>query len=374
MAKRLGVAVSILVLAVSLGIYALLAASLPRRTGEAAVPGLAARLSIDLDAHAIPSIHAASFTDALRAQGYMHAQERFFEMDLLRRAPSGELAALFGERALASDLAQKPFEFRDARTRVAGRAAGRARRVARRVHGRRQRGAFGPARPPARVLAVRRTTRGVAERRQPARRVRVLHDAVEQRCVRADAGIAARRRTRGPVRVPDAVDLAVRPAACRCERRRSDRRIQAARHSDERHDRFARQRRTGRKPHAARRPAITRPRVEPVGGRPVAWRGRTRVARERSASRVARAEYVLPQRARMAGRCRARSRHSGIARHPDRRERRARVGRDGQQRGSGRLGRRRIRPCGREPLSHTRRVRGVRRAYRRRRRRESRTT
>ena len=112
MAKRLGGAVLILVLALALGVYALLAASLPRRTGEAAVPGLAAPVPIDLDARAIPTIHATSFTDALRGQGYMHAQERFFEMDLLRRAPAGELAALFGERALSSDLGQKPFELR----------------------------------------------------------------------------------------------------------------------------------------------------------------------------------------------------------------------------------------------------------------------
>ena len=110
--KRLGAAVLILVLALALGVYALLAGSLPRRNGGALVPGLDEPVSIALDAHAIPAIHAASFTDALRAQGYMHAQERFFEMDLLRRAPAGELAALFGERALAADLAQTPFEFR----------------------------------------------------------------------------------------------------------------------------------------------------------------------------------------------------------------------------------------------------------------------
>ena len=110
--KWLGAAVLVLVLALALGVYVLLAASLPRRSGEARVPGLDAQLSIDLDARAIPAIHAASFTDALRAQGYMHAQERFFEMDLLRRAPAGELAAVFGERALVADLAQKPFEFR----------------------------------------------------------------------------------------------------------------------------------------------------------------------------------------------------------------------------------------------------------------------
>jgi len=110
--KRLGVAALLLIVALALGVYALLAASLPRRSGGAAIAGLDAAVAIALDAHAIPVIHAESFTDALRAQGYMHAQERFFEMDLLRRAPAGELAALFGERALGADLTQKPFEFR----------------------------------------------------------------------------------------------------------------------------------------------------------------------------------------------------------------------------------------------------------------------
>jgi penicillin amidase len=93
-------------------VYALLAASLPRRAGEAELPGLAAPLDIAFDAHAIPTIHAQSFLDSLRAQGYLHAQERFFQMDLLRRSAAGELAALFGERALAADRGQRPFEHR----------------------------------------------------------------------------------------------------------------------------------------------------------------------------------------------------------------------------------------------------------------------
>jgi penicillin amidase len=92
--------------------YGLLAASLPRRSGEAAVAGLTAPLTIELDALAIPRIRAATFADALRAQGYMHAQERFFQMDLVRRSAAGELAELFGARALPLDVAQRPFEFR----------------------------------------------------------------------------------------------------------------------------------------------------------------------------------------------------------------------------------------------------------------------
>jgi penicillin G amidase len=112
LAKRLGGALLVVVLLLAGGAYALLAASLPRRAGEATLPGLTSTASIDLDARAVPTIHAASFEDALRGQGYMHAQERFFEMDLLRRMPAAELAALVGERALSSDLVQAPFEFR----------------------------------------------------------------------------------------------------------------------------------------------------------------------------------------------------------------------------------------------------------------------
>jgi penicillin amidase len=93
-------------------VYAALAASLPRRAGEVAVPGLAAGVNIELDAHAIARVHAASFEDALRGQGFLHAQERFFQMDLLRRSIAGELAALVGERALPLDRAQRVFEFR----------------------------------------------------------------------------------------------------------------------------------------------------------------------------------------------------------------------------------------------------------------------
>jgi penicillin amidase len=93
-------------------VYALLSAALPRRSGEAAVPGLTAPLTVALDAHAIPTVRGASFEDVLRGEGYLHAQERFFQMDLLRRSAAGELSELFGERALAADLSQRPFDYR----------------------------------------------------------------------------------------------------------------------------------------------------------------------------------------------------------------------------------------------------------------------
>ena len=94
-------------------VYATLAASLPRRSGETPLPGLSAPLAVTLDARAIATVRGESFLDVLRGEGFLHAQERFFQMDLLRRSSAGELAELFGERALDADRAQRPFGYRE---------------------------------------------------------------------------------------------------------------------------------------------------------------------------------------------------------------------------------------------------------------------
>ncbi|MFC4728489.1 penicillin acylase family protein [Coralloluteibacterium thermophilus] len=77
--------------------------SLPVLDGERVLPGLAGPVTVERDALGTVTITAGSEHDALRALGYVHAQERYFEMDLMRRAAAGELAALFGPRALAHD-------------------------------------------------------------------------------------------------------------------------------------------------------------------------------------------------------------------------------------------------------------------------------
>ena len=115
MVKRLLAAAAGLVLLLTAAAYALVAASLPRRAGEAPLPGLGSPLTVALDARAIATVRGESFTDVLRGQGYLHAQERFFQMDLLRRSSAGELAELFGERALAADRGQRPFDYREPR-------------------------------------------------------------------------------------------------------------------------------------------------------------------------------------------------------------------------------------------------------------------
>ncbi|WP_223619345.1 penicillin acylase family protein [Lysobacter sp. ESA13C] len=81
----------------------LLRGSLPRLDGELALPGLSAPVTIQRDALGVVTVDAANQTDAMRALGYVHGQERYFEMDLLRRTAAGELSALFGARALDYD-------------------------------------------------------------------------------------------------------------------------------------------------------------------------------------------------------------------------------------------------------------------------------
>ena len=78
-------------------------ASLPKTTGTADLPGLGADVSVLRDDSGIPHLYGDSITDLARAQGYVHAQERFFEMDLRRHVTAGRLAELVGADGLESD-------------------------------------------------------------------------------------------------------------------------------------------------------------------------------------------------------------------------------------------------------------------------------
>jgi penicillin amidase len=77
--------------------------SLPELAGARRVPGLSAPVEIVRDADAIPHIYAKSRADALYGLGYVHAQDRLWQMELHRRAAQGRLAELLGSLALAND-------------------------------------------------------------------------------------------------------------------------------------------------------------------------------------------------------------------------------------------------------------------------------
>ncbi|MEO8811047.1 MAG: penicillin acylase family protein [Rhodanobacter sp.] len=82
----------------------LLAGSRPRLDGNLKLPGLESRVSIRRDSLGTVTIEGSHRADISYAMGYVHAQERFFEMDLMRRMSAGELSALVGPAALKVDL------------------------------------------------------------------------------------------------------------------------------------------------------------------------------------------------------------------------------------------------------------------------------
>jgi penicillin amidase len=81
----------------------LLYLTLPASSGTFTLRGLSQPVTIVFDRNGIPFIRAASDTDAAEALGYLHARDRLFEMDLMRRAASGTLSEILGPITLAND-------------------------------------------------------------------------------------------------------------------------------------------------------------------------------------------------------------------------------------------------------------------------------
>jgi penicillin amidase len=104
-----------------------IAASLPQLAGERSIPGLAAPVAIERDALGVPTIRAENRLDAVRSLGFLHAQDRFFQMDLLRRQSAGELAEIIGPAALDVDREHRVHRFRAVARRVLAEASPGAR-------------------------------------------------------------------------------------------------------------------------------------------------------------------------------------------------------------------------------------------------------
>lgn len=102
-------------------LWALLRASLPQLDGRIQLPGLSAPLSVARDSLGTAVLQGENRLDLARGLGFVHAQERFFEMDLSRRSAAGELAALFGPKAVERDQERRVHRLR---ARLSERLAG----------------------------------------------------------------------------------------------------------------------------------------------------------------------------------------------------------------------------------------------------------
>lgn len=94
-------------------IYSQIDSALPILNGKKTVFGLSKSATIERDEQGIATIKAHNRLDIAVATGFVHAQERFFQMDLLRRNSAGELSSLFGSAALNYDKAIRIHRFRE---------------------------------------------------------------------------------------------------------------------------------------------------------------------------------------------------------------------------------------------------------------------
>jgi len=109
---RIFVTLLLLIAVAALVAWLLLAGSRPQLDGKVALRGLLAPVTITRDARGTPTIVARNRTDAAYALGFLHGQERFFQMDLLRRNAAGELSELVGKAALKLDEKHRRHRFR----------------------------------------------------------------------------------------------------------------------------------------------------------------------------------------------------------------------------------------------------------------------
>lgn len=110
----IGLLITVLVLAVvaaGLGWWTV-QRSFPTMSGTIDVPGLGAEVTVVRDDAGIPQLYAETDHDLFVAQGYVHAQDRFWEMDFRRHVTSGRLAEMFGESQVGTDTFIRTLDWR----------------------------------------------------------------------------------------------------------------------------------------------------------------------------------------------------------------------------------------------------------------------
>src|ERR1035437_10181555 len=85
----------------------------PQRTGELTLSRLSAPVSVRYDEYGIPHIKASNEGDLYRALGYVHAQDRLFQMEIIRRLAQGELAEILGAKLIKVDKLFRTLRLRE---------------------------------------------------------------------------------------------------------------------------------------------------------------------------------------------------------------------------------------------------------------------
>lgn len=101
--KRILIALVVLILLIVVGGYIFLKSTAPNYSGNLELAGLKQEVEVLYDNYGVPHIYAQNQEDAYYALGYVHAQDRLFQMEMLRRAAGGRLSEILGDKLLDVD-------------------------------------------------------------------------------------------------------------------------------------------------------------------------------------------------------------------------------------------------------------------------------
>lgn len=102
--KKISFVLLFILLAIVIGVFVYTKYKKPCYDGEVALSGISKETTVYFDDFGVPHIYANSQKDALTVLGYVHAQDRLWQMELMRRIAPGRLSELFGTKALKNDL------------------------------------------------------------------------------------------------------------------------------------------------------------------------------------------------------------------------------------------------------------------------------
>jgi penicillin G amidase len=110
--RRLLAGIGFIVLLVAAVVTGVLWLTLPPRSQQSRIPGLTGPVDIGFDANGVPRIRAASAIDGAAALGFVHARDRLFQMEMMRRAASGRLSEIAGQATLNYDRTMRTLGLR----------------------------------------------------------------------------------------------------------------------------------------------------------------------------------------------------------------------------------------------------------------------
>jgi penicillin amidase len=101
--KKIGIYSIVLIAVIALGLYFFVQSLKPTYDGNLELNNLEDEVQVYYDSYGIPHIYAENEEDAFRSLGYVHAQDRLWQMELLRRIGTGRLSEIFGADMLTTD-------------------------------------------------------------------------------------------------------------------------------------------------------------------------------------------------------------------------------------------------------------------------------